>query len=245
MAEDTSLYIDLRARTAKLEHDFARSQKKIRSNFKRMGSGIRGDLQKSLSGLGKLAAVAGVVVGVNQIKGALLETVAAGNRLQTTADKLGLTTTQLQELRIAGEQFNIAQTTTDMALQRFGRRLAEAAQGGGELKATLDQYGIAARDANGRMRSTTEVLKDYADVIQNAESEQEQLRLAFKAFDSEGVSFVNLMREGSRGLIEYTTAAHAFGQVIEREQIKKLAELDVALTRLKTGWAGQIGRAHV
>jgi len=237
MAEDTSLYIDLRARTAKLEHDFARSQKKIRSNFKRMGSGIRGDLQKSLSGLGKLAAFAGVTIGLNQIKQGILGAVAAGSQLQTTADKIGLTTSSLQTLRLAGEQFNIGQNVTDMALQRFSRRLGEADQGLGELRATLDQYNISTRDAAGNMRSTVSVLFEYADVIKEASSSQEKLRIGFKGFDSEGAAFVNVLQDGAAGLAQMAVEAYALGNVLESEQIQRLNEASQSVTRFKQTWS--------
>jgi hypothetical protein len=242
MAEDTSLYIDLRARTAKLEHDFDRAQKKIRGKFRGMGRGVQGDLQKAFAGIGKIAAVAGVAVGVNQIRQAILGAVAAGSQLQTTADKIGLTASSLQELRLAGEQFNIGQNVTDMALQRFSRRLGEADQGLGELRATLDQYNISTRDADGNMRSTVSVLFEYADVVKAASSSQEKLRIGFKGFDSEGAAFVNVLQDGAAGLAQMAVEAYALGNVLESEQIQRLHEASQRLSPASTN-LGQISGA--
>jgi hypothetical protein len=237
MAEDTSLYIDLRARTAKLEHDFDRAQKKIRGKFRGMGRGVQGDLQNAFARIRKIAAVAGVAVGVNQIQQAILGAVAAGSQLQTTADKIGLTTSSLQELRLAGEQFNIGQNVTDMALQRFSRRLGEADQGLGELRATLDQYNISTRDADGNMRSTVSVLFEYAEVVKAASSSQEKLRIGFKGFDSEGAAFVNVLQDGAAGLAQMAVEAYALGNVLESEQIQRLNEASQGVTRFKQGWS--------
>jgi len=231
-----SLFLDLRARTAKLEKDLDAANAKIRRKMQTSGRTMSRDMSTAMAGLGKIAAFTGVTLGLNAIKKSIFDVIDSSFQLQNTADKLGLTTTTLQELRFAGEQFNITQQTIDMGLQRFSRRLAEAAQGGGELKGTLDQYNIAARDAEGRTRGTMEVMREYADVIKNAESDQERLRLAFKAFDSEGVSFVNILKDGAKGLAEYSIRAQMFGQVIEASQTRKLADLKTNIDEAKSSW---------
>ena len=53
----------------------------------------------------------------------------------------------LQELRFAAKASGIEQQTLDMALQRFTRRAAEAAQGTGEAKDALAQMGMRLRIA--------------------------------------------------------------------------------------------------
>ena len=52
----------------------------------------------------------------------------------------------LQEFRYAASFAGVEQQTLDMALQRFTRRAAEAAQGTGEAKDAFAQMGIALRD---------------------------------------------------------------------------------------------------
>lgn len=222
-----SLVVDLRARTKHLERDLDKANRAIARKMKVQGRNMANNLSSGFTkAFGKLAAITGVGIGLEGIRRGIIDTVKTSSQLQTTADKLGLTTTELQELRYAANQFNIEQRTTDMALQRFTRRLGEADQGTGELKATLDQYNISTRDSDNRMRSTTDVLREFADVIANAETEQERLRLGFKAFDSEGAAFVNVLREGSAGLSDLSSQAHAFGQIIEADHLRRLKEVD-------------------
>jgi hypothetical protein len=89
-----------------------------------------------------------------------------------------------------------------MALQRFTRRAAEAAQGTGEAKDALAQMGIALRDQSGNLRRSEDLLADVADAFARLEDPAERVRLAFKLFDSEGVALVNLLRGGSDALDE-------------------------------------------
>ncbi len=84
-----------------------------------------------------------------------------------------------------------------MAMQRFSRRVAEAASGAGELIPILKANNLALRDTDGNMRPLIAILRDYADLIKNAGSDQERLLLAFKAFDSEGAALVNTMKNGA------------------------------------------------
>lgn len=225
--------MDLRARTAKLETDLDKANKKIRAKMSRSGKMMSKDMTAMFA---KVGAALGVTVGIDQLRQGILGAVQAGSQLQTTADKLGLTTDALQELRYAGDQFNVQQNTTDMALQRFGRRVAEAAQGTGELKSTLDQYNISTRDSQGNTRSLMAVLGDFADVLAGLDDVNEQNRISMKAFDSEGVAFGAVMRAGAAGLAEFQNQAHLFGQVIEIEAVQRLAQVDKQLKRVTGGF---------
>ena len=153
--------------------------------------------------------------------GALVtQSLKAADAIAKTADKVGLTTDQLQELRHAADLTGVKTNTLDMAMQRFSRRLGEAAQGKGELVKTLKQYNIAVADSTGRMRTNVDVLGDLADAIKNAGSDQERLRIAFKAFDSEGAALVNTLKNGRAGLDDFRDGAHRLGLVLDEDAIR-------------------------
>jgi len=80
--------------------------------------------------------------------------VSTAAQLGRVADRLGVTTDLLQEMRYAGTELGIQQEKMDMALQRFVRRIGEAASGTGEAKAALEEMGIELRDSDGRIRTT-------------------------------------------------------------------------------------------
>src|SRR5918995_3281511 len=118
----------------------------------------------------------------------------------------------LKRIESAGDKASgVEQQTLDMALQRFTRRAAEAAQGTGEAKDALAQMGIALRDQSGNLRSSEDLLADVADAFARIEDPAERLRLAFKLFDSEGVTLVNLLRGGSGALEEMRGRARDLG----------------------------------
>ena len=197
------------------------------ATFNRIGLGIQGMYNKVFSLQNALAG--SVIYGFKQFVGGSVE---ATDSIGKTADKVGLLTDELQELRYAASLANVNQAQLDMGMQRFSRRLGEVAQGTGELKAISEQYGVQLFDNNGRMRSNMDLLNDWADVIKGASSEQEALRIAFKLFDSEGAALVNMLRGGSTALTEVRQEAHDFGIVIDEALVRESAKANDAMTRL-------------
>ena len=184
-------------------------------------------------GLGAAAALGGMAVAIREINQLSRQAIDNFSTLANNADKLGISAEKLQELRFASEQVGVSSKTLDLAFQRFTRRLGEAVQGGGELKGILEQYDIAVRNADGSTRRTTDVLDDLAEAVQNAGTEQEQLRIAFKAFDSEGAALVNLLRQGEEGLDRYAAAARDAGVVVDGALVEKARAAGDEINRLE------------
>ena len=173
--------------------------------------------------------------------------ISTADKIAKTASKIGVATDALQELRFAAERTGVANTALDMGLQRFTRRVAEAVQGSGELKGTLDQYSIAVKNADGSSRKTTDVLADLADVIQNVDSDSERLRIAFKAFDSEGAALVNTFRNGAAGLAALRKEARDTGNVIDADLLPGFEAardaIDTAGGAIRTTFINAVGEA--
>ena len=191
---------------------------------------FRGSIRAStgaMKGLG--ASIVGFIgiASLMRLKDLTKEALDFGTNIQITANKIGVTTKELQSFRLAGQQFaGITSRTLDMGLQRFSRRLGEANQNTGELKGTLLKLGINTKDADGNIRSVTDVLMEYADGIANAESSSEQLRLAFKGFDSEGAVLVELFKNGSEEMREFIKQAQTTGAVMSDVMSKKAQGLN-------------------
>lgn len=148
------------------------------------------------------------------ISALIIRSTSVADKLAKTADKLGITTRQLQIYRYGAESSGIATNTLDMAIQRFTRRMADARKGMGEGVKGLDALDISLEHANGKYKTTDELLREVADRMMGVEDQSERVAIAFKFFDSEGVGMVNMLRDGSKGL-----------DVFER-RMKKLGIID-------------------
>jgi lambda family phage tail tape measure protein len=184
-----------------------------------------------LKGLGRQAellrtgirTLGGALAGVATVGGlaALVDrSISAADAIGETASKIGVGVEALQELRYAASLAGVQQQTLDMALQRFVRRVAEAANGTGEAEDALAQVGIALRDQSGNLRRSEDLLGDVADAFTRIEDPAERVRLAFKLFDSEGVALVNLLSDGSGTLEEMRERARDLGIVLDEHLVR-------------------------
>jgi len=211
----------------------------VRSNMKRTQRAGAAMLRT----LGPLLGVGGAAVGATVLAEMSRRSLEFADTLVTAADRTGFAVDELERLRYAGYQNQLQFEQTDMALQRWSRRIAEAARGEGELESDLADLGVRVRDANGAMRDSYDILLDFADVVANAESNQEQLRLSFKAFDSEGAAYVNVLRHGREGLEEYGRAAEEAGAVMGDELARNAAEANRRIREMQQSLQGQFNSA--
>lgn len=190
--------------------------------------------EKSMSGLdksadrlaGSLRVVGGLLAAtgaVSIIKGAL----DSADALQKTSIRLGVTVERLQELEFAASQSGVSIQTVTMGMQRFGRRLAEAADGGGAAKDALIDLDIATRNSDGSLRDVNEAFTEAVNKLGNLEAGAKKTSLAFKLFDSEGVRLVQF---GSN-LNDLSEEANSLGLVLDKQLIDKAAEVNDAFDK--------------
>ena len=233
------LVINGEDRTGKAVRSAVKGQQRLGKATKSTSATMAQSAMRFRTGILQVAAA----VGVYKAIGWSAQLLRDADNIGKVADKVGLTTDELQELRFAAELVNVQTTALDMGMQRFSRRLGEAAQGMGELMGIAEQYDIQLRDNNGQMRSNIDVLNDFAEVIKNAESEQEQLRIAFKLFDSEGAALVNMLKGGSVALTTMRTKAQELGIVVEEDLIRNAARAQDELKILSTVIKAQLTTA--
>ena len=187
----------LRRELKKTERATKTSAGKMKRSLQSLGTSI-GALGKRMARLGPLAAVA--VAGGLFI--ATKRALAFADAIGKTSDKIGVHTSFLQEMRFAADQSGIATATLDSNLERFVKRIGEAARGTGEAKKIYEDWGIAIRDANGQIRAADAVLDDVADAMVATTSQTERVAAAAALFGREGVVMVNMLRLGARGMRE-------------------------------------------
>lgn len=176
--------------------------------------------------------------------GALIKSsINAGDELAKTADKLGVTTTALAGLRHAAELTGVSTGTMDMAMQRFTRRAAEAAQGTGEAKGALQELGINAEElVNLPLDQQMSVV---AEAMSGVERQSDKVRIAMKLFDSEGVALVNTLGGGAAALEQMTAEAEHLGLTLSRTDTAQMEAANDALTRLRAVFTGLTNQLSV
>lgn len=156
--------------------------------------------------------------------------------LGKTASKLGVTTEELGALRFAAKISGVEIRTTDMAVQRFTRRLSEAAVGTGEAQNALKELNIDAEQLQNL--TLQEQMLVLADRFGEVKTEADKVRLAFKLFDSEGVAFVNILKQGSNELKGLFEEADSLGILLSGSAVQGVEKANDAVTKLFTLFKG-------
>lgn len=148
----------------------------------------------------------------------------AADDLSAMASRIGLTTTELQELDYVGLKYNVTQATMEMGLQRLLRRFGDAQRGIGEATAIFRDLGVSLYDNEGQLKSNEQIINDVADAIAGMDDEAAQLSATVKLVDSEAAGMVDVFRAGSDEIMRLRSEAHSLGAVMSEDVINKAAE---------------------
>lgn len=210
---------------------------RIKSNSKKVETELSG-IQKSIQKLQLISkqafkafaisagvaatAMGGILVAVNHIAEGI-------DNLAKTSSKLGIPVGELQKLQFQAQLAGVSVNTLNMALQRSTRRIGEAAQGLGEAKGALKELGLDAQELN-KVDPSVQFNK-IVDALRKVENQSDRVRLAFKLFDSEGVSVINALNVD---LKKTGKEFDALGLAITDSQAKAVEAFNDSKTELST-----------
>lgn len=237
MAFDRRVRTEFDANTAQFERGVRRMNDQMRrfqrgteSRLDRIDNRFRRSVRAVRQLRNAFAALA-AVAGLRQLTRNVEQAVNQLDNIAKAADRLGLTTDALQELRVAAELSGVSVRTFDLAFQRFVRRAGEAANGTGEAQDALETLGITMQEL--QTLSPEALFLRVAEAMGQTDDAAERLRLGFKLFDSEGVQVVEMLRNGTDGLEEMRAKARELGLVFESDLIRRTVEMRDELTLIQ------------
>ena len=243
------LVIDVEARVDKLEKSLAKAnalQRRASGDMERRAKqsadrltatyGRAGDALKRLA-----LPLAGGFLSGGAVLAGLKATVARLDEIGKTADKIGLTTDALQELRFVAESAGVSQDQLDQSLQTLSKTLGEASLGMGEGIVALKALGLEAGQLKGL--GLDRALSTIADALNRVEDPAQRSALAMKLFGESGAGMVNLLREGSEGMERMRADARALGAVIDEDLIRNAEEAQTKLDAMSRVISAQLSTA--
>ena len=187
---------------------------------KRAFASVSKSMDRLKTSMGGLKGVVAGLIGAAGLGAMVTKLADVADKIGKTSDRLGIGTEDLQKFRFAAEQSGVEVSTFDMALQRFTRRTAEAAEGTGVAKAALEEMGISLINNDGTLKSNSILLREIADAFANTTDQTQKVKLAFKLFDSEGVKMVNMLQQGSGAIDAMGNQLESVGGIINDKAIK-------------------------
>lgn len=206
----------------------ARGAQGIRRDVTLAGGAVKGFTDTF--GVGMLGTAAVVTGSVAKIRSSFRDL----DKLSKTSSKIGVDPRDLELFRFAAEQTGVEVSTTDMALQRFTRRTAEAARGTGEAKDAIKELGLNARQLMRLPLRERMIL--VSDAFSRVEDDSDKLRLAFKLFDSEGAALVNTLSQGGDALDKLMRQRESLGGLFTQENLKPITDANDAWNETAKAW---------
>jgi hypothetical protein len=192
---------------------------RISASFKNLAVPFAGGLAGGVVGGIFSAALGSVSTDIRGVIGDLGD-------LNDASQRIGIDTESLQGLQHGFKLQGVEINDTTAALEKFVDGIGQAAQGEGTLKATFDRAGISIRDQNGKLKSTKTLLKEYADLVNNAPDPASKMALITDAFGRGGKGMVNAMDGGSAAIDAMITKAKEGGYVLDNDLVQEAAALD-------------------
>lgn len=218
----------------------------IRKEFRKLDKSIQhvGEAAGKLgSMLGKPLAMltGGGLVGL----GAMVHNFASlGDAIDKAAQRAGVGTTELQKLQYAAGLGGSSAEEMEHALIKLGQQMNEASTGGAkEFAALMKHLGIPLRDANGKMRSSADVVRNLAEAMKRNKDQAARLQIATLAFGKSGAGLIPVLSGGADSLDAMGKRAEDLGIVLDEKTIKASAAFNDQLSELKQ--VGKVASARI
>lgn len=180
--------------------------------------------------LGLAAGMGAVVAVAHRFAVAFAGDVAA---LRETADAARVTETQFQQLAFAGNAAGVGADVVTGSLTTLAEGLrAIEARTGGPTNA-LWRLGVRARNTDGTIRDTNDVLLDLADRFERVRNPIHRARLAQELFGSNGRRMLTVLAGGSAALRRQREDFAALGGGVLPEAVEQGRRFTVAQGRMQ------------
>jgi hypothetical protein len=155
----------------------------------------------------------------------------AADEVGKVAQRVGVTTEALSQLRYAADLSAVSAGQLETGLKQLSRAMAEDAK-------EFERLGVAVRDAAGQMRPTEAVLMDVADALARMPDGAEKTAAAMKVFGRAGADLIPMLNGGADGLRRMMGEADALGKTISQDTANAAARFNDALTKLRGAIGG-------
>ena len=149
------------------------------------------------------------------------------------ADRLNMTTKDLQTFRFAMEQAGESSETADKTLIKFARAIDDARNGVTTALDEFDRLEISLRNTDGTLKGQTQLLFEVADAWSRNDDAVRKIGSANLLFGRTGKVMINMLSQGSEALEHQRFAFLRSGSAIKDNYIRNAEDATDALNRLK------------
>lgn len=203
-------------------------------------------LKQANSKMGKFASVmkrsfaAAAVAGTAAVGGlalAMRGTINAADEMSKAAQKIGIPTEELSKLKYAADLSGVSFSNLQTGVKRLSANMNDALSGTGEGAKAFEQLGISVAGADGKLKSSSQIMAEVADKFTAMPDGAQKTALAMDLFGKAGADMIPMLNGGSAALTKLMGEAESFGQVFTDQMGKDAEAFNDNLSRLGGAFA--------
>lgn len=165
---------------------------------------------------GLSAAAAGAIVGIG---GMAYSAVTSADDLNTLAKQSGFTTAELQKMQYAQDLIDTSMEDITSSAQKLKKNMGSTSD---SVTSAFQQLGVSVTDANGKMRSSTDVYWDVISALGQVRNETERDQLAMTLLGRGADSLAGIIDDGGAAFRALGQEAEATGLILSQDTLDSL-----------------------
>ena len=191
------------------------------------------DLGKKITAAGQKfqpvsRAAAAVVTGMGALGMSAINT---ADDLETLSKQTGLSTDEIQKMQYASELVDVSLDSITGALKKMKPKMTDSNE-------TFAKLGVSIRDADGNMRSATDVFYDSLTALSQIENETERDQVAMELFGKGADELAGIIDDGGQALKDYGKEAEDLGLIMGGDELEALSAINDQVVQLKNQFKG-------
>ena len=184
----------------------------------------------------KLAPVSGAAAAIG---GGLLklgyDAITSADELSTLSQQTGISTDELQKMKYASDLVDVSVEDITGALRKMKTKMDPS------NKAFKD-LGVSVINADGSLRSATDVFYDSLEALSQIENETERDQKAMALFGKSADSLAGIIDDGGAALKGYGEEAQNLGLILDEDTIGSLNDTNDAVDKMKATVSATLGQ---
>lgn len=195
-----------------------------------------------LAKTGLLAAGAAAATAAGAMTLAVKGTIDAADEMSKASAKIGVPIEELSRLKYAADLSGVSFEGLQTAVGRLSRVMNDAKNGSKEAVDTFAQLGISATNADGSLKSASQVLQEVSDKFASMPEGAEKTALAMELMGRSGANMIPLLNGGSEALAKLMGEADQFGQVFTQTMGSQAEAFNDNISRLQGAFGNLAAR---
>lgn len=236
MADLAKLVVALEMETARYSAELDKAKRQL-GKFE---SGVNSSVRKIATAAG--AAAVAAAVGFVALTKAAIDNADGLNDLSKST---GISVESLSQLQYAAQQSGTSLEELTAGFRKLNSNALDAAKGVKGPSEAFDQLNISAKNADGSLKSTEELLLQIADVFSQYEDGAAKAAIAQDLFGKSGAALIPFLNNGRAGVEALKKEADALGLTISGKTAAAADEFNDNINKLKSsamGLANQVAQ---